>query len=432
MDVKIEKQENNTVKLDITVDAETASQEYSKTCKKVSESVNIPGFRRGKAPRNVVEKHVGIGRIKREALNRMLPNIFANVISENKFNVASEPYVESFDYEVGKPANIIAKIELKPDVKIDKYKDISVDVEKYTTPEDALEKELSNLAQRFITTETVTDRNSTDKDIVVIDFDGTVDGETIKSGSAKNYSLDLEHSNFIEGFAPQLVGHAAGEEFDINVTFPENYHDETLKGKPAVFKIKINEIKQKNVPEITDELAQKVGPFQTVDELKKDIESYLKRHEEMENKNRAQNKILETIIENAQVDIPDSMINREAKLLMEDIKNKVTANGTSWEQFLDLQGQENIWNNLREEAQKRIKNSLVLEHISKVENIKLEDDAIEKKVSEMAKMYNTDEKTVYNQMSKNPQILQSLIQQLISQNIIDFLVENNKVNYVTK
>ena len=152
----------------------------------------------------------------------------------------------------------------------------------------------------------------------------------------------------------------------------------------------------------------------------------------MENKNRAQNKILETIIENAQVDIPDSMINREAKLLMEDIKNKVTANGTSWEQFLDLQGQENIWNNLREEAQKRIKNSLVLEHISKVENIKLEDDAIEKKVSEMAKMYNTDEKTVYNQMSKNPQILQSLIQQLISQNIIDFLVENNKVNYVTK
>ena len=199
-----------------------------------------------------------------------------------------------------------------------------------------------------------------------------------------------------------------------------------------MFKIKINEIKQKNVPEITDELAQKVGPFQTVDELKKDIESYLKRHEEMENKNRAQNKILETIIENAQVDIPDSMINREAKLLMEDIKNKVTANGTSWEQFLDLQGQENIWNNLREEAQKRIKNSLVLEHISKVENIKLEDDAIEKKVSEMAKMYNTDEKTVYNQMSKNPQILQSLIQQLISQNIIDFLVENNKVNYVTK
>ena len=152
----------------------------------------------------------------------------------------------------------------------------------------------------------------------------------------------------------------------------------------------------------------------------------------MENKNRAQNKILETIIENAQVDIPDSMINREAKLLMEDIKNKVTANGTSWEQFLDLQGQENIWNNLRDEAQKRIKNSLVLEHISKVENIKLEDDAIEKKVSEMAKMYNTDEKTVYNQMSKNPQILQSLIQQLISQNIIDFLVENNKVNYVTK
>ena len=144
MDVKIEKQENNTVKLDITVDAETASQEYSKTCKKVSESVNIPGFRRGKAPRNVVEKHVGIGRIKREALNRMLPNIFANVISENKFNVASEPYVESFDYEVGKPANIIAKIELKPDVKLDKYKDISVDVEKYTTPDDAVEKELSN------------------------------------------------------------------------------------------------------------------------------------------------------------------------------------------------------------------------------------------------------------------------------------------------
>lgn len=432
MDVKIEKLENNSVKLDITVDAEAAAQEYSRTCKKVSESVNIPGFRRGKAPRNVVEKHVGMSRIKREALNRMLPNIFANIISENKFDVASEPYVESFEYEVGKPVSIVAKLELKPEVSIDKYKDIEVEVEKFEPASDALEKELETLSKRFMTTESVTGRNTTDKDIVVMDFDGTVDGEEIKGGSAKNYSLDLEHSNFIEGFAPQLIDRPIGEEFEINVTFPENYHDENLKGKPAVFKIKINEIKEKHIPELNDELAQKVGPFKTVDELKKDIESYIQRQADMENKNRAQNKILDTIIENAKVDIPDAMINREAKLLMEDIKNKVTSQGTSWEQFLDLQGQENIWNNLREEAQKRIKNSLVLEHISKTEQIKLEDNAIEKKISEMAQMYNTDEKTIYSQVSKNPQILQSIIQQLISQNIIDFLVENNKVNYVTK
>lgn len=432
MDVKIEKLENNSVKLEIKVEAEVAAQEYNRTCRKVSESINIPGFRRGKAPRNVVEKHVGVGKIKKEAINRLLPNVFADVINEHKFEIASEPYVESYEYELGKPVNIVAKLELKPEVKLDNYKGLEVEVEKYENKADALETELKALASKFMTLEPVSGRNSTEKDTVVIDFDGFVDGEPIKGGAAKAYPLDLEHSNFIEGFAPQLVGKAADEEFEINVTFPENYHDETLKGKPAVFKIKILEIKQKNIPEIDDELAKKIGPFENLEELKNDISSYLERQVEMENKNRAQNKILETVIANAQVDIQDSMINREAKLLMEEIRNKMVAQGASWEQFLDAQGQENIWNNLRDEAHKRIKNSLVLEFISKTEDIKIDDAAVENKIKEMARMYNTEEKAIYAQISKNPPILQSIIQQIISQNIVDFLVENNKINYVTK
>lgn len=432
MEVKIEKLENNLVQLNIEIDAEMAANEYSKSCKKLGEMVSIPGFRKGKAPRNIVERQVGEARIKQEALNRLLPAIFADTISENQLDIATEPYVEDFNFEVGQNVTVVAKVELKPEVKIESYKGLEIEVESTAKDESALEKELESIAQRFTKLENVTDRAAEASDIVMIDFDGSVDGEKIAGGSAKNYQLDLGNSNFIEGFADQIVGHELGENFDINVTFPETYHEEKLKGKPAVFKIKLNEIKTKQMPEINDELAQKVGPFGTLDELKKDIQSYIDKQAEMEQKNKAQNAVLEKVVEVAEVDIPDSMINREAKILMDEFQQKITSQGMSWEKFLDSQGQEKIWDNLRDEAEKRIKSSLVLSHIASEEGIKAADDEFDKHIKEMAELYKTDEKTIYSQISKDPMMVQTIVQQIASQKIIDFLVENNNINYVTK
>jgi trigger factor len=432
MEVKIEKLEKNLVKLEISIDAESAAQEYSKACRVLSNNIAIPGFRKGKAPRNIVEKHVGEARIKHEALNKMLPAIFAGIISENDFEIATEPYVESFDFELGQEAKIVAKIELKPEVVLKKYKGLTIDVEVASKDEKAVDREIDNIAQRFTKLEDVTGRSVSKEDVVSIDFDGSVDGESIKGGSAKNYQLDIANSNFIEGFADQIIGHNIGESFDINVTFPESYHEENLKGKPAVFKIKLHSIKTKKYPAIDDELAQKVGPFGSLDELKKDIQSYIDKQFEMENKVKIQNAVLEKVIEMAEVEIPDGMVNKEAKILMDEFQQKITSQGMSWEKFLDSQGQEKIWEGLREEAAKRIKNSLVLSHISKVEDINVDDSEFENRVAEMAKLYKTDERTIYSQISKNPVMVQSIMQQIISQSITDFLVENNKINYLTK
>ena len=432
MEVKIEKLEKNLIKLEISIDAESAAQEYSKACRILSNNIAIPGFRKGKAPRNIVEKHVGEARIKHEALNKILPAIFANAISENDLDIATEPYVESFDFELGQDAKIVAKIELKPEVVIKKYKGLAIDVEIPAKDEKAVDKEIDNIAQRFTKLEAVTDRPASKEDVVSIDFDGSVNGETIKGGSAKNYQLDLSNSNFIEGFADQIVGHNAGESFEINVTFPESYHEENLKGQPAIFKIKLHDIKTKKYPPIDDELAQKVGPFGSLDELKKDIQSYIDKQFDMENKVKVQNAVLEKVIELAEVEIPDGMVNKEAKILMDEFQQKITSQGMSWEKFLDSQGQEKIWENLRGEATKRIKNSLVLSHISKVEDINVDDSEFETRISEMAKLYKTDERTIYSQISKNPVMVQSIMQQIISQSITDFLVENNNINYLTK
>lgn len=433
MEVKIEKLENNLIGLDIEIDAEMAAQEYSKACKRLSENISIPGFRRGKAPRNIVERHVGEGRIKQESLNRLLPAIFADAISEHQLDIATEPYVEDFNFELGQNVTVKAKVELKPEVNIKSYKGLDIEVEKAEEDNsDAIEKELESIAQRFTKLENITDRAAEATDIVMIDFDGSVDGEKIQGGSAKNYQLDLGNSNFIEGFADQIVGHELGEQFDINVTFPETYQEEKLQGKPAVFKIKLNEIKAKKLPEINDELAQKVGPFGTLDELKKDIQSYIEKQSENEQKAKVQNAVLDKILGEAEVEIPDSMINREAKILMDEFQQKITSQGMSWEQFLDAQGQEKIWENLRDEAEKRIKNSLVLSHIAKEEEIKADDNEFEKHISEMAALYKTDAETIYNQISKEPMMVQSIVQQIASQKIIDFLVENNNINYVTK
>jgi trigger factor len=429
MNVSVEKLEKNLVKLNIEIDADVAAQEYNKACRYISEGVSIPGFRKGKAPRNVVEKYVGPEKIQREALNRLLPEVFADAVSENNFDIATEPQIESYDYKLGEPLKITAMLELKPEVKLNDYKGITVQVEEFKHPDDAMDKEMKALQDRYATLEAVTDRPTKNTDIVVMDFTGSVGDELIKGGAAKNYQLDLGNSTFIPGFAEQLVDKNINEDFTINVTFPEEYHDEKLKGQEARFEIKIHEIKEKKVPELNDEFAAKVGAFKTPDDLKNDISSYLEKTRVIENEQRTQKAIVEKIVEQAEVEIPDSMINKEAMELMKELQQKIQSQGLNWEQVLDQKGHETMWAELREEASKRIKNSLVLGHIAKLENISVTSEEFGEKIKELAAMYGTDEKTIYQQLSKNPEMVNFLTQQVMSQNITKFLVENNKVQY---
>lgn len=430
MKTTVEKLENNMVKVDIEIDAETAEKEYNKACKRLAQRVNIPGFRKGKAPKAILEKNIGAEAIKHDVMDSLLPSAFAQAIKENDLNIITEPAVESYDFEIGKPVKIVAKMELKPEVKFEQYKDLEVEVEEFKTAEDAMEKEIEELTEKFTTLQTVSDRESTDKDVVMMDFEGSIDGNLIDGGSAKNYMLDLEHSNFIPGFAEQLVGHKTGEEFTIDVTFPENYHDEKLKGKPAQFKIKINEIKEKIKPELNDELAKKVGNFKSVDELKADIQKYLDNTAKVENDKRSANKLFETIMEKMSVEVQPSMVEREKQALLIDFKQKVAQSGVNWDDVMKNDGPEKIDEELKTEALNRIKNSLMMSEIAKLENIQVTPQDLEQKIGELAMMYQTDKGTIFKEIARNTAMIQSLSQQALTQKVTKFLLENNKIKFV--
>ena len=293
-------------------------------------------------------------------------------------------------------------------------------------------KEIVELTKRFTTFEKVEGRATTDKDVVVMDFEGFVDGSAIEGGTAKNYMLDLENSNFIPGFAEQLVGKNIDDEFTIDVTFPEVYHDEKLQGKPAQFKIKINEIKEKVTPELTDELAKKVGNFNTVDELKADIQKYLENTAKIENDKRSTAKIFDLILSKMSVDVQDSMVEREKEALVSDFKQKLSQSGVTWEHVLQNDGAEKVDSELKAEALNRIKNSLMLSEIAKLENIQVLPQDLDEKIAELAMMYQTDKNAIFKEISKNPMMIQSLSQQALSQKVTRFLLDNNNVKFVAE
>lgn len=431
MKVEVEKQdEQHLAKINLEIPADQANQEYNKAWKRLGQRLNIPGFRRGKAPRNIVEKTVGVDRIKQEAMDRLFPHLFADAISEHQLDIVAPPQIESLKFDLSEGIAVKATVELRPEAKLPELASIKVNVPEFKLPEDAEQKELSAIVERLTSLEPVIDRPSEKTDIVNIDFTGSVNGEPIKGGAAKNYRLDLTDNNFIEGFADQLVGHRIGEEFTINVTFPQNYHDNTLAGKPAEFKVKINDISKKVVPELTDEIAKKVGDFETVEQMKEEVRNLLKQSEEQENTFRKQKAVVDFLLEAAEVEVPDAMVNREAKLLMEEVQQRLKGQGLSWEKFLDSEGHESTWENLRQEAHKRIKTSLVFGAIAKQEGLQVNEEEFSSMVSQMATMRGMDEKQVMRQLGNNFAAAQALSDQILSQKIVDFLVERAEFNFV--
>ena len=428
MNTTIEKQPENVVKVDIEIPAKEAVNYYNDAAKRLAQYVNIPGFRKGKAPRNIVEQNIGEERIKHEALENALPRIFSQVIKENDFDVVAQPYVESYDYKIGEDLKIVAKLELRPEVTLGQYKGLTIDVDAYKAEEDALQKSIDGLLQQHATTLVVTDRKTKDTDTIVFDFDGYSNGEKIEHGDAKNYTLDLAHSSFIPGFAEQLVDRALGEEFEINVTFPEEYHEKKLAGQPATFKCKINEIKAKVLPELTDEFAQKVGPFKSVDELKADIQKYLDTQKTDIDRTNSEKAIFEKVTSEAKVEIQQSMIDREADQLVAEYKQKLEMQGFTWEQAVEAQGYDEIMNSLKEDAAVRVKNSLVIDKIAKEENITVSQADFGAKLSELSQMYQIDTPTMIKQLSQTPGVFNALSQQALNEKVTQFLADNNTVN----
>lgn len=427
MKVTLEKEQENVVKLDITIPAKEAVDAYNKAVSTISKYVNIDGFRKGKAPRAVVERHVGTERIKQEAIENLMPKAINQAVVDNNLDLIAQPYITNYNFNIGEDLTVTAKAELRPEVALGQYKGLTLEVKDSPVEEDAMQKSIDRLLEQHSTQETVIDRPTKDTDIAVIDFEGTANGEKIQGGDAKNYPLDLAHSNFIPGFAEQLVGKNLNDEFDIKVTFPEDYHDEKLKGQPATFKIKINEIKEKKLPELNDEFAQKVGSFKTVDELKADIQNYLNSQRERTNKMNAENEVFKAVIDGAKVDIPQSMIDREANSLKQEYTQRLAAQGINWEALVKAQGEDQLLKNLSEDALVRIKNSLVIDKIAKDENIKLEQKDLEAKFAQLGAAYGLQPQDLIKQLGQNPELLASISQQAMNDKVKDFLMENNKV-----
>ena len=431
MKVTLKNGKDNVVDLDIVIPAKEAAEAYNRAVNKISQYVNIDGFRKGKAPRAIVEKHVGTERIKVEAIESLMPKTISAAIEENKLDVITQPSITSYDFEVGKDLTVTVKVETRPEVTLGEYKGLNLKVEDSPIAEDAEQKSIDNLLKQHATFELVVDRPASDKDTVVIDFEGYSNGEKIVGGEGKNYSLDLGNSNFIPGFAEQIVGKSVNDEFEINVKFPEEYHDEKLKGQPATFKIKIHEVKERVLPELNDAFAQKVGPFKTVDDLKADVKKYLETQRERTNKQNSENEIFKTVIDAAKVDIPQSMIDREVESLKNDYTQRLAYQGINWDALVKAQGgEDHLLETLKEDATHRIKNSLVIDKIAKTENIKLEQKDIEKKFAELATMYGMQQHDILKQLGHNPEMLGSLSQQALNDKVRDFLVSNNNVELV--
>ena len=426
MSSKIENLEKNTVKIDITIDAKTAEKAYNSAASRLGKNVNIPGFRKGKAPKNVIEKYIGTERIKVQTVEDLFPGEFAKVTSENKLELAFQPFIESFSFELGKDLTIVAKAELKPEVTLGQYKDRTVEFEAYKVPDNALELELESIRHRFSTLKKVEeDRAAKNEDLAIIDFKGFVDGVPIERGEGKNYTLDLGHSNFIPGFAESIIGHKKGEEFTIDVTFPENYAEEKLKGAKAQFKIKIHELQERILPELNDELAKKVGKFENTEALKTDIEKFLENTSKTENEKRKMEAIFNKVLDETKIDIQDTMIQREVDAVFNETKQQAERQGHDWNKIVETQGKDVIDEQAKNEAIRRIRNSLIIEKIAKSEGIKIEQSDIVEQVSAIAQTYKTSVEEILKEVTQNHRFFTIITQQAAIKKVNDILLNNN-------
>jgi len=431
MKSNVEKIERNRVVLQVEVETGELEKGIHQAYKKLVKKVNIPGFRKGKAPRKILENYVGKEYLLSEAADIILPNAYYDAVQENALEPIDQPEVEVVQLEDGQPFIFKATVDVKPEVKLGEYKGLEVKKKAYEVKEEDVQKFLENLQQRYAKLVNKENGNAEKGDIALIDFEGFIDGEAFPGGKGENYSLEIGSGTFIPGFEDQLIGMAAEEEKEVNVTFPEDYHQEDLAGKPATFKVKIKGIKTKELSPIDDEFAKDVSEFETLEELKNDTRNKLKETAENRSQDEIRTELINKVVESSEVEIPNIMIERRIASFVNDFANRVQQQGLSFEKYLELSGLslDQLKENYRAQAEKSVKTDLVLEAVAKKENIDVSEEELDKEVEQIAKVYRQDPKAFKAYLASQG-TLDSLKQSIILDKAVDLLVEEAKIEVV--
>lgn len=389
MSVQVEKLEKSMAKLTITVEAAKFDAAVDSAYQKNKGKIALPGFRKGKAPRAMIEKMYGTGVFFEDAANELIPEAYETAAKESELEIVAQPEIEVTQMEKGTDFIFTATVAIKPEVTLGDYKGIEVEKKEAEVSEEEITAEIDKAREANSRLITIEDRASEDGDTVIIDFDGYVDGKQFEGGYAEDYTLVLGSHSFIDNFEDQLVGKNLGEDVEVNVTFPEEYHVDELKGKPALFKVKIKEIQKKELPELDDDFAQDVSDFDTLDEYKADVEKKILENKENQIKREQEDQIIEKIIENAQMEIPQQMIAAQTRQMTQEFAQRLQSQGLSLEQYMQFTGltPQKMMEDLEPQALKRIQSRLVLEAVVAAENIEASDEEIDKELENMASMY---------------------------------------------
>ncbi len=426
MSVKVENLEHNMAKLTIEVSAEELEKALNTAYNKQKRQISVPGFRKGKVPRAMIEKMYGAEIFYEDAANELMQQTYPSAVDESGVDIVSRPTVDVVQIEKGKPFIYTAEVATRPEVTLGKYMGVTVTKIDTSVTEEEVEAELENQRNTNARTVTVTDRPVKEGDTAVIDFEGFVDGVAFDGGKAENHSLEIGSHSFIDTFEDQLVGKNAGDEVEVNVTFPEEYQAADLAGKPAVFKVKINEIKAKELPELNDEFAQDVAGVDTLAEYKEELKKNLTEKKENEAKKTKEDEAIQKIIDKSKMDLPEAMIDTQCETMVNEFAQRIAQSGLSMDQYLQFSGMtvDQLKEQVRPEAETRIKSSLVLEQIAKEENIEVSDEDIDAEIEKMAKAYGMEADKLKEYMGDSEK--ESMKRDLAITKAVDLIMENVK------
>ena len=424
MSLQVERLEHNMAKLTITVSAEELEGAIQKAYQKQRGSISVPGFRKGKVPRQMIEKMYGAGIFYEEAANTLIPAAYSKAYDECELEIVSQPVIDIVQIEKGKEFIFTAEVAVKPEVTLGQYKGIEVDKFSNRVTAKEIDAKLAEEQQKNARTITVEGRPVQENDEVILDFEGFVDGVAFAGGKGENYPLTIGSGSFIPGFEEQLVGAEVEKEVEVNVTFPAEYHAEELKGKEAVFKCTVHEIKAKELPELDDEFAAEISEFETLEELRADIKAKIKEEKVTNGKNAQEEQALEAIVANAEMDIPEAMIETETRQMVESFAQRIQSQGISMEQYMQFTGMtvEKMIEEMRPQAESRIKTRLVLEAIVKAENIEVAEEKFEEELAKMAAAYQMDIEQIKEFMGENEKA--QMKSDMAVQEAVAFVLEN--------
>lgn len=426
MSLQVEKLEKNMAKLTIEASAEDLEKAIEQAYQKQKKQISIPGFRKGKVPRQMVEKMYGKEVFYEDAANALIPDAYDKALEECEEDIVSSPKIEVTQIEAGKPFIFTATVALKPEVKLGKYKGVKVDKIDTTVTDEEVDAEINKERENNARNITVEDRPVKDGDMTTLDFEGFVDGVAFEGGKGENYPLTIGSGAFIPGFEEQLVGAEIGKEVEVKVTFPEDYQAENLKGKDAVFKCTIKEIKEKQLPELDDEFASEVSEFETLAEYKEDIKKNLTEKKEKDAKNAKEDAAIQAAVEASEMEIPEAMLETQQRQMVDEFAQRITMQGLSMEQYFQFTGTnyQQMVEQVKPQAEERIKSRLVLEAIAKAENIEVTEEDYEKELETMAEVYQMELDKVKELMGEREK--KNIMQDLAVRKAAEFVAENAK------